>query len=99
MALCWRGQYWPSRSFATSSVQKILEPLEILGGIANIVFFVVIILTLAILSPRSPASFVFQTTIAGLSGWENSGIQWCLGLLPAAFALSSKFGKAFLRLG
>ena len=67
---------------------KILEPLEIIGGIANIVFFVVIVLTLAILSPRSPASFVFETTITGLSGWDSTGVQWCIGLLPAAFALS-----------
>jgi choline transport protein len=69
---------------------KILEPLEIIGGICNIVFFVVIMLTLVILSPRSPASFVFETTISGLSGWESVGIQWCMGLLPAAFALSGE---------
>jgi choline transport protein len=67
---------------------KILEPLEIVGGIMNFAMLVVTVLVLAILSPRSPAEFVFATSIFGESGWENKGIQWCIGLLPAAFTLS-----------
>ena len=68
---------------------KILEPLEIIGAVANVVFFIAITLTLAILAPRSSASFVFTDTISGLSGWSNVGVQWCIGLLPPAYALSA----------
>ena len=74
--------------FCNIFTTKILEPLEIIGAVCNVLFFIVITLTLAIMAPRSSASFVFTTTITGESGWTNTGVQWCIGLLPPVYALS-----------
>lgn len=71
--------------------RRILPTLEIIGGIGHVVFFIAIVATLAVLSPRSSADFVFRTTVTGLSGWKSPGIQWCIGLLTAAFSLACKF--------
>ncbi len=65
--------------------RKVLAPLEIIGGITHIVFFIVWIVTLACLAPTSSSDFVFETTLTGLSGWSNPGVQWCIGLLSAVF--------------
>jgi choline transport protein len=70
--------------------RKILPALEIVGALGHIIFFFVIIITLAVLSPRSSASFVFTSSITGLSGWSSPGIQWCIGLLSSAFPLGCK---------
>lgn len=82
--------------FCNVFTTQILEPLEIIGGITNILFYVVITLTLAILSPRSPASFVFTETITGVSGWSSPGIQWCIGLLPPVFAFSGESQNLYM---
>lgn len=58
-----------------------------MGAVTHITFFIVFIITLAVLAPRSPASFVFGQNIFGLSGWTNPTIQWCIGLLSAAFPI------------
>jgi hypothetical protein len=73
--------------FCNIFARKILPPLEIIAGIGHFVFLVAIVTTLCVLSPRSSADFVFTQTITGLSGWRSSGIQWCVGLLSAAFPL------------
>jgi len=70
--------------------RRILPPLEIIGGIGHFVFLIAIITTLCVLAPRSSADFVFRTTVTGISGWGNSGVQWCIGLLSAAFPLGCK---------
>ena len=67
--------------------RKILVQLELVAGVANVVFFFIIVIILGALVPRSPASFVFGTTFTGFSGWKSPGIQWCIGLLSAAFPL------------
>lgn len=57
----------------------------------HIVFFIVLIAVLASKAPtRSPNEFVWETTVTGLSGWESSGVQWCIGLLTAAFPLGGE---------
>jgi choline transport protein len=76
--------------FCNIFARKILPPLEVIGGIGHLVFFIVIITTLAVLSPRSTADFVFRETITGESGWGSPGVQWCIGLLSAAFPLGCK---------
>lgn len=71
--------------------RRILPPLEIIGGIGHFVFLIAIVTTLAVMAPRSTADFVFTTTITGFSGWKSSGVQWCVGLLSAAFPLGCTF--------
>ena len=73
--------------FCNIFARRILPTLEIIGGIGHFVFFLAIVCTLCILSPRSSAEFVFTETTTGLSGWSSPGVQWCIGLLSAAFPL------------
>ena len=65
--------------------RKALAPLEVVGGVTHIVFFIAWIVTLVCLAPRSSSEFVFETTLTGVSGWTNPGVQWCIGLLSAVF--------------
>lgn len=65
--------------------------LEIIGGTCHLLFFIVTIITLAVLAPRSTNEFVWTTVTSGLSGWNNSGVSFCLGLLSPAFALAGVF--------
>jgi choline transport protein len=74
--------------FCNVFARKILAPLEVMGGILHIALFVVFIVVLAVFSPRSSAEFVFGTTITGQSGWQNAGVEWCVGLLSGAFPLA-----------
>lgn len=67
--------------------RKALPSLEIIGGIAHIVFLIVVVVVLVVLAPRSSAEFVFKTSVSGLSGWDNYGVSWCIGLLSATFPL------------
>jgi choline transport protein len=79
--------------FCNIFARRVLPPLEIIGGIGHFVFFIAIVTTLCVLSPHSSADFVFTQTITGLSGWSSPGIQWCIGLLSAAFPLGCKSEK------
>ena len=67
--------------------RRILAPLEVLGGLVHIGLFVVFIVVLVTLSPRSSAEFVFTETITNLSGY-TPGVSWCIGLLSGAFPLA-----------
>jgi hypothetical protein len=67
--------------------RRALAPLEIVGGVTHILFLIVYVVILAVMAPRSTASFVFTQTLTGLSGWSNRGIQWNIGLLSAVFPL------------
>lgn len=74
--------------FVNIFARKALEPIELVGICTHITFFLAWIITLAVLAPHSSASFVFTTNMFGLSGWTNNGVQWCVGLLSAAFPLT-----------
>jgi len=67
--------------------RRILAPLEVLGGLVHIGLFIVFVVVLVTLSPRSSAKFVFTETITGLSGY-TPGVSWCIGLLSGAFPLA-----------
>ena len=71
--------------------RKVLPALEVLGGIIHVALFVVFVIVLVALSPRSSSDFVFATTVTGLSGYESAGAQWCIGLLSAAFPLAGEY--------
>jgi hypothetical protein len=76
--------------------RRVLPALEVLGGIMHVALFVVFVVVLVALSPRSSADFVFTETMTGLSGYSNAGEQWCIGLLSAAFPLAGEWHPIFL---
>lgn len=65
--------------------RKVLPAVEVVGAIAHISFYIVFVVTFCVLAPRNTAEYVFTTNIFGLSGWNNQTVQWCIGLLSAAF--------------
>jgi choline transport protein len=73
--------------------RRALAPLEIIGGVTHILFLILFVVTLAVMAPRSTASFVFTQTLTGLSGWSNVGVQWNIGLLSAVFPLGGRFSS------
>jgi choline transport protein len=68
--------------------RRLLAPVEVLGGILHIALFVVFVVVLVTLSPRSSADYVFRTTTTNLSGYSAPGVSWCIGLLSGAFPLA-----------
>ncbi|KAK6369786.1 hypothetical protein LTS17_009236 [Exophiala oligosperma] len=68
--------------------RRILAPLEVVGGIVHVALFIVFVVVLVALSPRSSADFVFTTTFTGLSGYGSAGVSWSIGLLSGAFPLA-----------
>ena len=73
--------------------------LELVGGIVHVVLFVVSMAVLIALGKRSTPEFVFKTVTHDLSGWENPGIAWGLGLLTCTFSVVGGFNgfKTFHR--
>ena len=66
--------------------RKLLVKLELVAGLANVLFFLITVIVLAVMAPKSSASFVFESTFA-FSGWTLPGVSWCVGLLSSAFPL------------
>ena len=55
--------------------------------VLHIVFFIAVLVCFAVLPPsRNSAAFVF-TEFVNLSGWDNNGIAWCLGMLSSAYTM------------
>jgi choline transport protein len=75
--------------------RKLLNAFEITGGICCIVFFIINIVTLTVLSPRSSNEFVWKTLIHESPGWSNPGIAWCLGLITPVSALIGKTARRY----
>lgn len=75
--------------FCNIFARKALSPLEVVGGVTHISFFIVWIVVLVTMAPRSTAEYVFATTYSGASfgGWPNTGVSWCVGLLSSVFPL------------
>lgn len=61
--------------------RRVLSAIEVAAGIMHVVFLPVTIAVFVILAPRNPDSFVWDTFVGGLSGWENSGVVFSVGLL------------------
>jgi choline transport protein len=70
--------------------RRVLVVVELFGGFIHLAFFIATIITLGVMGPRSPASFVFTESFYGLSGWENKGVQWCLGLMTSTSLLTGE---------
>jgi hypothetical protein len=69
--------------------RRMLNTLEMIGGICHVIFFIVSIITLVVLAERSPASFVFNTLWHDISGWNNPGVAFSIGLLTVTFPITS----------
>jgi len=75
------------------SFRKLLNAFELLGGIFHFCFYVIAVVILAVLGPRSPPDYVFKTLTKGLSGWNNNGVAWGLGLLTITYAVNGFDGS------
>lgn len=69
--------------------RKMLNTLEMIGGICHVVFFIISIVTLVVLAERSTASFVFNNLWNSYSGWENPGVAFSLGIITVTFPITS----------
>lgn len=68
--------------------RRVLDGIEITGGILHIILFIVVIVVLIVFGPRSSPRFVFNTLVSDQSGWNNSGVSWGLGLLTITFSVT-----------
>ncbi|KAF1352755.1 hypothetical protein EJ07DRAFT_168683 [Lizonia empirigonia] len=71
-----------------SLVRKTLNPIQAVGALCHIVFFVASIVTLAVLAQRSAAEYVFHTLTNNVSGWTNLAVAWGIGLLTVTYPLT-----------
>lgn len=74
--------------FCNLFLRRVLNVLETLGGIFHLVAWVAIIAILTTLGRRSTTEFVFTKLVSDVSGWNNPGICFNLGLLTVLLPLS-----------
>lgn len=70
--------------------RKLLDVFELTGGILHICLFIVFIVVLIVLGPKNDSDFVFKTLVSDVSGWNNPGVSWGLGLLTVTFSVSGE---------
>ena len=70
--------------------KKLLNPLEMVGGICHVIFFFVSVVILAVLAQHSTSEFVFSTLTHDVSGWTNPAVAWGIGLLTVTFPITSE---------
>lgn len=77
-------------AFCNVFARRVLNIIEIVGGITYVVFWIVWIVVSLTMARRSLLVYVFAETYSGLEfgGWSNQGVSWCVGLSTAAFPLS-----------
>ncbi|KAF6793771.1 LPXTG-domain-containing protein [Colletotrichum sojae] len=68
--------------------RRFLDAFEIVGGILHVALFVVFVAVLAALGQRSSTDYVFRTLTWDVSGWNNPGVSWGLGLLTVTFSVT-----------
>ncbi len=73
--------------------RRLLGPIEIIGGITHIGFLIVWVIVLVVMAPKSTASYVFTISTSDLSGWNNDGVSWNIGLLTAVFPLGGMYHR------
>lgn len=74
--------------------RRLLAPLEAIGAILHVGFFIITIITLVVLAQRSSADYVFKTLTHDISGWTNPAVAWGIGLLTVTFPISGELGFA-----
>lgn len=68
--------------------RRVLSVIEVAAGVMHVVFLPVTIATFVILAPRNSNAFVWDTFVSGLSGWQNPGVVYSVGLLGVITPLS-----------
>lgn len=68
--------------------RKFLSTFEMIGGILHILLFIVFVAVFASFGPQSNPEFVFKTVTSNVSGWNNPGVSWGLGLLSMSFSVT-----------
>ncbi|PWY86752.1 amino acid transporter [Aspergillus heteromorphus CBS 117.55] len=61
--------------------RRVLAVIEVAAGVMHVIFLPVTIATFVILAPRNSNAFVWDTFVSGLSGWQNPGVVYSVGLL------------------
>jgi len=72
---------------------RILPVIQLIGGIFHVTFFVILVVPLILLAPRSTPEFVFMEVL-NEGGYDSNGISWCIGLLTVTYAFLGRFLKA-----
>jgi choline transport protein len=67
--------------------RQLLNGFEMFGGILYFVLLVIFLIILIVFGPRNSNEFVFHTLIWEVSGWNNKGVSWGLGLLSMSFSV------------
>lgn len=70
--------------------RKTLRTIEIIAAILHTIFFIIFVVVLCTLGGRNSAEYVFTANSGNVSGWKDPTIQWCIGLLSAAFPLTGE---------
>ena len=68
--------------------RRLLNTLEMSGGVLHICLFIIVMVILIVCGPRNSNEFVFKTLTWEISGWNNKGVSWGLGLLGLTFSTS-----------
>jgi hypothetical protein len=74
--------------FANFYFRRLLNPFEAIGAMLHVVFFIVSIITLVVLAPRSSPDYVFKTLTHEGSGWDQPVVAFGIGLLTVAYPLT-----------
>lgn len=78
--------------FCNLSLRRIFNTHETLRGSCHTIFHVAFIIILTTLSEKSSAYFVFSTLTYEVSGWNNPGVCFSIGLLSSIFLLTASDG-------
>lgn len=70
------------------ALRRVINHLEVIGGIYHVILFIAIVTTLTRLAKRSTPEFVFKTLHAD-GGWDNPGVAFSIGMLSTAYPISS----------
>ncbi|PYI06035.1 amino acid permease [Aspergillus sclerotiicarbonarius CBS 121057] len=69
--------------------RRLLAPVEVLSGVIHILSYPAIMVVMIVLGQRHTNEFVWTEFVTDQSGWHNDGVIYSIGLLTAAFTLSS----------
>ncbi|PWY92110.1 hypothetical protein BO70DRAFT_348539 [Aspergillus heteromorphus CBS 117.55] len=69
--------------------RRLLAPVEVLSGVIHILSYPAIMVVMVVLGQRHTNEFVWTEFVTDQSEWHKKGVIFSIGLLTAAFTLSS----------